>query len=451
MRLRVVSPFLVFAVIACGCSKASDTCSGPCSPPPGQMMSGPDASAPDAGAADLAMGPQDAAMSGPADLRPCCDLANPAGPWPTADVTLYGAAQGLSGTILDSSADDAQNIWAASADTLYVLRPGQTMFQKFTAADGLHIQPFTDPDGNPAVTNITAVAGGHANEAFVGYYGYESDNRLTDTVANEKLGQADKITLNANGTIAVLRYEFRCDHGQDWCWENRSVRRMLFAHQGVAAGHLFIGFDHGVSHVFNDHFGDHIHCETWYHYPDGHTTEKIGEQYGLALFPNGDLLEGSAYCVGRQMWSPDPPTWVDNGFTWAFTTYDPSHSLDVAADYREDQRGAAITPDGVTWFASITHGLASWDPKTGNFGTIKQWSAPGLPSSGLMDMVADLDGTLWIVTIDGQLLRFNPATSAVTVQSGLGDVRRVVLDGTVTPRALYVSLGGGGLAVIRAK
>lgn len=452
MRLRVFSSLLFFAVIAGGCSKSGNSCKAPCDPNTGPTPSGPD-QVPDAGMAqDLAMMPVDAAMMPGADLRPCCDAAmNPAGPWPTVDLTVYNSAQGLAGTVLDSSPDDAQNIWAATADALYLLKPGQTMFTKFTAADGLHVAAFTDPDGRPAVTNITAVTGGHAGEAFVGYYGYESDNRLMDTVANEKLGQADKITLNANGTISVLRYEFRCDHGQSWCWENRSVRRMLFAHSGVAAGHLFIGFDHGISHVFNDTFGDHIHCETWYHFADGHTTEKIGEQYGLALFPNGDLLEGSAYCVGQQTWNPDPRAWVDGSFKWAFTTYDSSHSLDVPANYREDQRGAAVTPDGVTWFASITRGLASWNPRTGNFGTIKQWSAPGLPSSGLMDLAADPDGTLWIVTSDGQLVRFDPAKGTAVSFAGVSDVRRVVLDGTVTPRALYVSQGGGGLAVIRAK
>jgi hypothetical protein len=451
MRSLALAPFVLSALLATGCSDSGDACHGPCGPDFGQAPSIPDGSS-----IDMSV-PSDLSMridAGPArpDFAGCCDAAvNPAGPWPIADLTTYSGSQGLGSPILDASPDDAQNLWAVAPDALYVLRPGRTAFLKFTAADGLHIQPFIDPNGNPATTNLTAVAGGHANEAFVGYYGYESENRLMDTVANEKLGQADKITLNADDTISVLRYEFRCDHGTSWCWENRSVRRMLFAHAGTAAGHLFIGFDHGITHVFNDTFGDHIHCELWYHYADGHVTEKIGEQYGLALFPSGDLLEGSAYCVGQQQWNADPKAWVEGSFKWAFATYDPSHSLDVAEGYREDERGVAITPDGVAWFASLTRGLTSWDPSTGNFGTIKQWSAPGLPSSGFMDLTADLDGTLWLVTIDGSLLRFNPATGSVTPWSGIADARRVVLDGTVIPRALYVADGGGGFAVIRAK
>jgi hypothetical protein len=36
------------------------------------------------------------------------------------------------------------------------------------------------------------------------------------------------------------------------------------------------------------------------------------------------------------------------------------------------------------------------------------------------------------------------------VWPGVSNVRRVVMDTTVTPRALYVSMGNQGLAVIRA-
>ena len=96
-----------------------------------------------------------------------------AGPWPVADLTLYASTHGLSGTIIDAGSDEAQNIWAATPDTLYVLQPGQTTFTPFTAANGLHIQSITDTTGT-TVSNITALAGGHGNEVFVGYRGYEA-------------------------------------------------------------------------------------------------------------------------------------------------------------------------------------------------------------------------------------------------------------------------------------
>jgi hypothetical protein len=392
-------------------------------------------------------------LATPEDLTgaPLTDLAaadfahNPAGPWPPNDIIIYNGATGL----IDSGPDDAQNIWAVSQDALYLLRPGTGNWVKYTAADGLHIQPFTDPNGNPAVTRITAMTGGAANQVFVGYYGYESDNRLTDTVENMQLGQADKVTLGADGKIAVLKYNFKCDYGNSWCWENRSVRRMVFAHTGTAAGHLFVGMDHGVTHVFNDTFGDHVHVETHYLYADGHKTLKIGEQYGLYVMPNGDLWTGGAYGVGLQPWNPEPHfLWVDGRYKDAFTIYTGNHDLEVPEGYREDNRGIAVTADGTAWFATLRNGLASWNMATpNNYTSVRtDWAAP----ANLVDIAADNDGTLWLVTLGGELVRFDPTVNGYSVYPGLSGVRRVVMDFTVTPRAMYVSMNSG-LAVIRAK
>ena len=392
--------------------------------------------------------------------------SNPAGPWPVADLTLYAAAHALNGTIIDAGSDDAQNIWAATPDTLYVLRPGQTAFRQFTAANGLHIQPFTDANGT-IVTNITSLAGGRSNEVFVGYRGYEEtipppapppccEPQADFSDPRWHLGQADKVTLNQDGTIAVRRYEFLCDATTN-CWEERSARRMVFGHSGTAAGHLFIGFDHGVVHVFNDTWGDHIHVETNWHYPDGRVVTKQGDQYGLAIFPNGDVLTASGYGVGRQLWNVDPKAWVRNPYVWALTTYGEAepynngpHTLDVPSEYREANRGAAITPDGTSWWVSTTTGLSSYT--RGDFSNTTHYTGvSGLPASGLMDIAADPDGTLWIVDSAGRLLRFNPSNLSVQVWPGVSGARRVVVDTTVTPRAVYVSMGSQGLAVIRAR
>ena len=389
-----------------------------------------------------------------------------AGPWPVTDITTYSAAQSLIGSIIDAGPDDAQNIWAATPDTLYVLRPGQTAFKPFTAANGLNVQSFTDTTGT-TVTNITALSGGHGNEVFVGYRGYEQEipppapppccePNADFSDPRWHLGQADKVTLNTDGTIQVRRYEFLCDVTTN-CWEERSARRMVFGHSGTAAGHLFIGFDHGVTHVFNDTWGDHIHVETNWHYPDGSIVTKQGNQYGLAIYPNGDLLTAGAYGVGRQAWNVDPKAWVMGSFVWAFTTYGPAepynageHDLDVPANYREDNLGAAITPDGTAWWVSPSTGLSSYNH--GDFSLIQHYSSvPGLPVAGLIDIAADPDGTLWIVDNIGRLLRFNPTSLTVQVWPGVSNVQRVVIDTTVTPRALYVSMGTQGLAVIRAK
>jgi hypothetical protein len=376
-------------------------------------------------------------------------MVNPAGPWPIADLTIYGGAQGLGGSLVDATPDDGQNIWAAAHDTLYLLRPGSTRFVSFTAADGLHIQPFTDANGNPNQTSITAIAGGHANEVFVGYYGYETNgNPYLDTEAQKELGNADRAVLGSDGKLTLVRYFFRCDYeGANGCWEDRSPRRMLYAHDGTAVGHLFIGFNHGVSHVYNDTFGDHVHPEIWY---QPGNTEKLGEFYGLAVLPSGDLWMAGRYGVGLQPWNPQPHfDWVNGHFIYAFTTNTSDHGLNVPVGYHEDNRGAAVTPDGTLWLARLTTGLVSWNAVAahGGYGQIQSW--PQVPSQ-LLDVQADPDGSLWLVAHGGSLLRFNPATGMLTTWPGVSGVTRIYVDTRVVPRAVYASMGGG-LAVIRAK
>jgi hypothetical protein len=423
-----------------------------CSSPSGQTSDPPDLAVPIDAAVVTDLGPVDAQAP---DLSQshldagAPDAATRVGPWPTADLTVYDSSAGLAGPIYDASPDDAQNIWAITDDTLYLLRPGDSQFHRYTAADGLHVQSFTDPTGSPAMTSLTALAGGAPGEVFVGYYGYESIDPYADTEAQRELGNADKVVLKGDGTLEISRYLFRCDYQHSTCWEDRSPRRMLYAHSGVAAGHLFIGFNHGVSHVFADGWGDHIHVETWYVMPTGELIEKVGEQYGLALTQDGDLWTAGRYGVGLQPWNPAPHPWVDGRFRYAFTLYTDDHQLNTVPNYRESERGAAVTSDGTVWFASLGFGLTSWNPQTahGNYTQIQRW--PQVPSD-LLDVVADPDGSLWVATFGGDLLRFSPATGAVTPFAGVSDARRLYLDTTVTPRALYVSMGSG-LAVIRAK
>ena len=54
--------------------------------------------------------------------------------------------------------------------------------------------------------------------------------------------------------------------------------------------------------------------------------------------------------------------------------------------YQENNRGAAVTPDGKLWLARLGGGLVSWDPATRNYNTIQHWSQ--VPSD-LMDVQAD--------------------------------------------------------------
>jgi len=393
------------------------------------------------------------------------DMAIGPGPWPLADITIYGAAQGLGG-IIDANPDEAQNIWAANGETLYLLRPGSSTFQSFTAANGLHIGGFTDFYGNANETRITAIAGGAPGQVYVGYYGFESDNPYTDTDAQKHLGNGDDVKVDSAGTLGITRLLFQCDaERQNGCWENRSPRRIIYSHLGIAAGHSWWGFNHGVTHVFGDDFGDHVHPEAWYtpSMPGNQGEEKLGEFFGIAPDAAGNLWMAGRYGVGLQPWNPKPhgpagtdpagDEWVSGHFIWAFTTDTADHSLGdphgpyVTRGYAENNHGAAVAPNGTLWLARLGGGLVSWNPSTHNYNTIQHYSQ--VPSD-LMDVQADPDGTLWLVTSGGSLLRFDPGSGTLQTWPGVSGVTRIYVDTMVTPRALYVSMSGG-LAVIRAK
>ena len=190
---------------------------------------------------------------------------------------------------------------------------------------------------------------------------------------------------------------------------------------------------------------------------------------GLAVDADGNLWMAGRYAVGLQPWNPVPghtltqqgeyDEWVSGSFKFAFTTDTIDHGLGYAngptyepAGYQENNRGAAVTPDGRLWLArdvlaGSRGGLVSWDPKSTNYTTIQSY--PQVPTD-LVDVQADPDGTLWIVELTGALLRFDPATGVVSTFAGVSGVTRISIDATVTPRAIYASMAGG-LAVIRAK
>ena len=128
--------------------------------------------------------------------------------------------------------------------------------------------------------------------------------------------------------------------------------------------------------------------------------------------------------------------WVNGRFVWGFTTYGPTepynngeHDLIVPEGYREDNRGAAVTPDGTAWWGQSSHRiieLQSHDRPRKYLVDKPLHSVAGLPAAGLMDIAADPDGSLWIVDNSGRLLRFTPSTQTVQVWPGVSSVRRIV-------------------------
>ena len=365
-----------------------------------------------------------------------------ASPADSVAATTWDASDGLVGPIYDVTTDEGGNVWAINPTNLFLLTPGASQFVAFGNADGLHVEPFTAADGSAQTTRLTALAGATPNRVYLGYYGYESNDPFGDTDAQKALGNGDRVDYDpATGRIAVNRYQFRCTFDKSHCWEDRSVRRIIVGHSGAAAGHAFFGFNHGTAHVANDVIGDHVHPEIIWHNGTS-TVTRYGECQALALNDDGTLWIGNRYGVGMMNWNPDPIGWLTAKFRIAFTTYTDNHALDVPWGYVEDNRGAAIAPDGTVWLVSDNLGLTSWNPAT-KLSTMRHWAGtPGVPTTGLVDVAADVDGTIWLVTQSRALLHLDPATAAVTVDP-LQGARRLYLDKTVTPRVLYVAHNGG--------
>ncbi len=382
--------------------------------------------------ADIAMTPADIAMT-PADLRNGPDLAMM--PPPQLEWIPAGS-QGLGGPVIDASPDEAGNIWAVAPDALYIRRAGAGAFRRYTNADGLHIWSV-----------ITAVAGGAGDEGWVGLQGHETDYPEADPQDLKEAGKAEHVWLNGNDSIRTLHYANMHNDGDAAHWETRTAERLLYVHTGPAAGHLFMGGNHGIVHIFNDTWGDHVHVEL---YVEPENVMSFGLWFGLAVDPgSGDLWTCGKTACGLEAWNADPHQWAVAGhYIYAFSVWSNDHGLQEPSGYREDQVGTALTSDGTAWFLSKAYGLASWKPNGYHYEQVRAVPVAGL---GLpIDVVADPDGTLWVAD-SSHLIRYNPQNNTTsTLGLPSGDLRRLYVDTRVNPRAVYVSTGGG-LAIYRGK
>src|SRR6184192_3657085 len=154
------------------------------------QVGGPDTPAADAGPIDAPDAGRDAGLpdAGPPPPDPHKVGGLGHGPWPLAAITVYGTAQGLLERPISASTDEAENLWVVTTRALYLMRPGDRTFRRYTAADGLHVGPgWTDPP------DFTFVAGGKGSapaqpeipgkrpaipptigQAFIGYFAHET-------------------------------------------------------------------------------------------------------------------------------------------------------------------------------------------------------------------------------------------------------------------------------------
>jgi hypothetical protein len=182
-----------------------------------------------------------------------------AGPW-GAEGRRYRPAEGiLEQPVVGATTDEAQNLWVATHDALYLLKPGDKAFRRFDARDGLHLQsnpvPYCDEDfgdhacpiaGAAADPGISEIEGGTAGEVFVGYFGID-DGSDDWTDPNRHSGKLDRVRLSSNG-LQVDRFDLSSSNTAQF-WHNRTVQRLVYDHF-LHPHELYVGTNHGVDRLW---------------------------------------------------------------------------------------------------------------------------------------------------------------------------------------------------------
>ena len=489
------------AVAAAACRKTAE----PAGIDPNQQLpadAGLDGGTSDAGPSDAGppdAGPPDAGPP-PADPHKVGGLGK--GPWPVAPITVYGAAQGLFESPISASTDEAENIWVVSNSALYVLKPGDHAFHRYTAADGLHLGPgWTEP---PDITLVTGGRGsfkGRDNqewlgECFVGYYAHDTfDPPGTTTqfahTANDPIahmGKMDQVLLKPDGKLEVHRYDFH-NSNDGFYYETRTVMSAVYDHF-QHPGELYVGSNHGVTRVQaakwrlpansaeqsdpisveREWYADHVHPVVCDNGPCVGPSAHIvfGDFFGLTLAEDGRLWMGGLTSASAIRWTPDLQFWwhswrPDNPFDPFFGDPYPGNPPVFNPPKEGDQvniSAIAVTTNGTVWFASggregwrePHYGLASYDQTRQSFLYVDPGSI-GAPEYNILELVA-WDDTLVLGFPSTGLLVWKPGQprgKRMGLAEGLpGEaIGRLSFDRMVDPPQLFVPTEGG-LAVLRA-
>jgi len=429
---------------------------------------------------------------------------DPAGPWPI-DNRTYTAADGILETpIVGTTTDETQNLWVATNDALYLLKPGDATFQRYAAADGLHFQsnPVSYCDrylgggdhacpifGGAAAWGISEIVGGGSNEVFIGYHGND-DGTQDWSDPNRHTGKVDRVRLNPDGSLQVDRFDLvLVGAGAQW-WHNRTVQRMVFDHF-IHPHQLYVGLNHGVDRLSPDQFryprpdewfdtvnrewmGDHLHPHVCYPSCDiDPNNQLMGDWRGLAIAPDGDLWVAGSWTAGKVRWDPDVFTWANRrgevAFAWAFgDPYVRPTPVDAPGFFNEPVfrpphegdkvflSAVSVATDGRVWFASgpywidINYGVAVFDGST--FQTYDPVTQIGMAERNVRDLMALPDGRIALAGPNTGLVIWNPSTGeslSLRAPDWLADdrVHRMELDTMVSPPALHVSTNSGATVI----
>jgi len=425
------------------------------------------------------------------------------GPWPL-DNRIYGAAEGLTEPAVAVSTDEAQNLWVASRQAVYLMKPGAAKFTRFGSADGLHLSgnpQFYDEDycsgaqhvpGSASPEGISTLVGGAANEVFVGYFGNPPVNGdCRDAAVDRHSGQIDRLRLEPDGTLDVTRLQMvSTGIGMEF-WENRTVYRMVYDHL-IHPHTLYAGAQHGVDMLLPDKWrapnpgewtgisiqewmSDHLHVQVCFHgdpvcLAGGEGDARMGDWRGLAIAADGDLWHAGRWSAGKIRWIGDPTIWSKRSGGDAFS--EAFGSGGTPPVFPVVQLGDVVSlsavsaaKDGTAWFASsFFYGVApAVTGPGGGLGLAHYlgngkfiYYSPleaGMSQQDVQDLVALPDGRLVLAGASSGLVFWEPTTGArsvVRAGQGIPDdgVWQLELDTMVDPPALRVATSGG-VAVLR--
>ena len=382
-----------------------------------------------------------------------------ADPWPKDALVNYtqrfGAEQPQGVAV-----DDAFNIWLLKGNRIGVLRPGAT-------------QPVWASDIGQAGRGFssTVICGGSAGRAYVGYYARELDEpqrqSYNDPVYTE--GDLDAVMLTPEGGIALeehVHHNFRRNreagdgslmweppvniglrNSNTWQYdEDRAVLTCAKVMRGRDKGHVYIGTNHGVTHLRGLDYNSHRHA-VWF---SANGSQHIGYNYGLGIAQDGDVLIANDWNFGIVTPNEDLGLWDWMDRTANPTKVDSAYLPELNSQEEFDYwRAFQQTRDGRYYLASEKFGL--WEMRILSHGNPYQKGVPiqGLPTQALTSLAATDDGSLFIATDGGGLWRMDANKALARVPDVPGShVKQLLYDPTATPAMLYV-LTDSGLTVLR--
>jgi hypothetical protein len=367
----------------------------------------------------------------------------------SADWTFYGMAQGGPRYVYGASADEGGNLWVAGGEEgLFVLEHGQSVFRRFTMADGLRPYGYMlDGSTPPGVKylKVISVAGGPAGVAFVGYEGKQPDPGMptcedewdqayyagrTPDASVYKSGDADRVTLNGSG-IDVVHYDLSTGPNRVAA-EPRGREKLcniLRISYDSRTHSVWFGANHGFAWGSADFLGYSCASGTWDYFCAGvmeHVHPAINAwnadqtgailltdaYYGVSVAENGDVWFGGANRTtrfrygsnGNNYWQAqlesEASEYAWNRIDiWPDTVSEPE--MPTRAQRVDDHvSGMAVMSDQTVWVGSFLRGLAQLSPSGQVLRTLSAELADG---RGYVASVAGdpLDDSVWVGTAMG--------------------------------------------------